>query len=370
LDLIRGREVLRNVGEGTSSQGSSPAGLREAAYWADADFDGDGRVDLAAIQPNGEVVLLGNQTKTQNRWLTVGLTGVKVTKLALGAEVEVKAGPRYQKKVYSGIPLLFGLGTAADVDTVRISWPNGLIQNQTKETAGRAVAYREAPKLAGSCPMVFAWNGREFQFLGDILGVAPLGASSGDGNYFPVDHDEYLQIPAELLKPRNGRYEIRITEELREVTYLDQVRLIAVDHPERSEIYTSEKFKSPPFADFRLYGVERRQYPLRATDGTGRNVLGRLIRRDRRYIDVPRPDLSGVAGMHTLDLDFGKGAAERNQAILVLNGWTDWADGSVFLNASQRPGGSLVLPYLQVKDAGGRWRTVIEDMGVPSGSPR
>jgi hypothetical protein len=74
--------------------------------------------------------------------------------------------------------------------------------------------------------------------------------------------------------------------------------------------------------------------------------------------------------MHALDLDFGAAAAPGDRAVLILNGWTDWADGSVFLNASQRPGAGLILPYLQVKDAAGSWRTVVEDMGIPSGSPR
>ena len=48
----------------------------------------------------------------------------------------------------------------------------------------------------------------------------------------------------------------------------------------------------------------------------------------------------------------------------------DWADGSTFLNASQRPDGGLVFPYLQVKDDAGQWRTVLEDMGIPSGKPK
>jgi tetratricopeptide (TPR) repeat protein len=242
-DLIAGGEIYRNLGAAKFAAGRTWAGVPKSPAWAQADFDGDGRTDLAGVTPEGRILLLRNRTATQNHWLRVGLAGVKSPRLAAGAEVEVKAGPHYRKESYQGLPLLLGLGPYAGADTVRISWPNGLIQNERNQPAGRTAVFQEAPRLSGSCPMVFAWNGREFQFLADILGVAPLGASSGDGQYFPVDHDEYLQIPAESLAPRDGRYEIRITEELREVSYIDQVRLIALDHPESLEIYTSEKFK-------------------------------------------------------------------------------------------------------------------------------
>ena len=49
--------------------------------------------------------------------------------------------------------------------------------------------------------MIFTWDGGKFRFITDVLGVAPLGAASGDGSYFPVDHDEYVQIPGEALRP-------------------------------------------------------------------------------------------------------------------------------------------------------------------------
>src|SRR5262249_5731334 len=58
-----------------------------------------------------------------------------------------------------------------------------------------------------------------------------------------------------------------------------------------------------------------------------------------------------------------------NRAVLVLNGWVDWADGSTFL-ATMQAHKDLVFPYLQVKDAAGNWKTVIEDMGMPSGKPK
>src|SRR5437016_10801633 len=290
-------------------------------------------------------------------------------KLAPGATVEVKAGASYQKKIYHGVPLLFGLAAYKNVDTVRITWPNGLIQNEPKQPVTTALNFKEAQRLSGSCPMIFAWNGKRFEFITDVLGVAPLGASSGDGNYFPVNHSEYIRIPGESLVERNGSFEVRITEELREVSYLDRVQLMALDHPAGEEIFTNDKFKSPPFPEFRLYGVEKRIYPANARDSHGRDVLGRLVKRDQAYPDAFRRDYNGVAELHHLDLDFS-GAAADGRAALVLNGWGDWADGSTFLRASQESKSGLILPYLQVKNSRGEWQTVIDDMGIPAGKPK
>jgi tetratricopeptide (TPR) repeat protein len=369
-DLVARNALYRARGEGKlERQDAVPAGLGSSVALAVADFNKDGRLDIAAVSEDGSLHVFENQTATHNNWLRVAIGGVKNLKLAPGATVEVKTGASYQKKIYDGVPLLFGLAGYKEVDTVRITWPNGLIQNEPKQPVLTALNFQEAQRLSGSCPMIFAWNGKRFEFITDVLGVAPLGASSGDGQYFPVADQEYVQIPGESLVERAGAYEIRITEELREISYLDRVQLIALDHPARTEIFTNEKFKSPPFPDFRLYGVTRRIYPTRARDSAGHDVLARLLRRDRTYPDSFRRDYSGVAELHHLDLDFND--AERDgRAILILNGWVDWADGSTFVRASQESKGGPIFPYLQMKNAQDEWQTVIEDMGIPAGKPK
>jgi hypothetical protein len=361
-DLVAGRTVYRNF------QALPVSGLPDAVLWAAADFRRDGVTDLAAVSSDGKVQFIANETAHRGNWLTVGLEGVKTPKIPAGAEVEVKAGSLYQRKRYENTALTFGLGDRDVADTVRITWPNGMIQNEVRKPARQRLQITEAPRLSGSCPMIFTWNGRCFEFITDVLGVAPLGASSGDGTRFPVDHDEYVSIPGTSLAPKQGKYEIRITEELNEVSYLDQFRLLALDHPRTIEVFTNEKWKSPPYPDFRLYGVKRRNYPRAAHDDRGRDVLPALLHRDRVYVDAFARDEAGVAETHALELDFGD-AARANRAVLVLNGWVDWADASTFVQAAQS-GHALVSPYLQVKDQSSQWQTVIADMGMPSGKTK
>ena len=365
-DLLAGRPglLLLNRPRGFERGG---AGAPAESLITMADFDGTGRPARARIA-GGTLYLDHDTTSDFGNWIEVALTGVKNLKSAVGAKVEVKSGVVYEKQTYEGVPLVFRLVGQKEIETVRITWPNGLIQNELNQPVNKVAAIKEAPRLSGSCPMIFTWNGERFVFITDVLGVAPLGASSGDGQFFPVDHDEYVSIPGELLRERDGAYEVRVTEELHEVSYLDQIKLLALDHPARAEIVTNEKFKSPPFPEFRLFGVEQRVYPKRARDDRGNDVLAALRQRDFTYPDAFRRNSAGVAEMHHLDLDFG-GAAASNHAVLVLHGWVDWADGSTFLSSMQERR-DLVFPYLQVKDAAGNWKTVIGDMGIPSGKPK
>jgi tetratricopeptide (TPR) repeat protein len=369
----RGLADLVGTGSTMRNKGSASFAAAETAVTADAIAlygidEADGSHSVASIRKDGSLQMIHSTTPSAH-WIGATLTGVKNPKLAYGAKVEIRAGLLYQKRAYYGLPITFGLRGRTEVESVRITWPNGLIQNQVRQAGDKAWPVKEAQRLSGSCPMIFTWNGQSFEFLTDVLGVAPLGAASGDGSYFPVDHDEYVYIPGERMQMRNGQYEVRVTEELREVSYLDRIQLIAIDHAADTEIFTNDKFKSPPFPEFRLFGAKQRVYPAAARDSHGHDVRNALLHRDEQYAGSFARDFQGVAETHFVDLDFGHAAA-ANKAVLILNGWVDWADGSTFKAASQASKEGLVMPYLQVKNKRGEWQTVVEDMGIPAGKPK
>ncbi len=368
-DALHSGGAAFNAGGNQTKRGETGLPAFEAA--AAADFDGDGKVDLITIGPDGAVSLAHNTTPSAGKGLTVRLVGVKSAQLARGSRVEVKAGPVYRKQVYTGAPMHIGVGDEQAIDTIRVTWANGMIQNETAQPTSGLISIEEKPRLSGSCPMIFTWNGRELEYISEVLGVAPLGASLGGGRFFPVDHDEYVLIRGDQLVERDGHFEIRITEELREVAYLDQVRLIAVDRPVDLEIYTNEKFKAPPFPEFRLFGVhpEQKISPRAARDGNGRDVLERLGAIDGRYVDDFERTFRNTAEKHELILDLA-GLDGRDRSMLFLTGWVDWADASTIVAGSQTRDRKIQPPLLQVRDAQGEWRTIIEDLGLPGGARR
>ena len=62
--------------------------------------------------------------------------------------MEIKTGASYQKRTYRGVPLLFGVDSYMSADSVRISWPNGLIQNEAEQPVNKAIDYQEAQRLS------------------------------------------------------------------------------------------------------------------------------------------------------------------------------------------------------------------------------
>ena len=117
------------------------------------------------------------------------------------------------------------------------------------------------------------------------------------------------------------------------------------------------------------FGGRKRFYPLKARAADGSDALRAVSKKDRSYAGGFKRDFHGVAEMHSVEFDFGA-AAKDGRAVLVLNGWVDWADGSTFLARAQASKDGLQPPRLEVKNERGEWVTALADMGMPAGKPK
>ncbi|HKY28629.1 MAG TPA: FG-GAP-like repeat-containing protein [Pyrinomonadaceae bacterium] len=381
------------------------------------DIDSDGDVDLIFLSSSGELRVARNDGGNANPAVRVNLAGKVSNRSGVGAKVELRAGSLAQKlEVYSASPapapadLIVGLGKRKSADVVRVLWPAGIVQAETQiaESRGNTLSVTELDRKPSSCPYLYVWNGERFEFVTDFMGGGEMGHLEAPGVFNTPDPDEYVRIRGDQLKERNGHYEVRVTNELEEAVFLDRLQLIAVAHPEAVEVYPNEGLKAPPLAPFKLYSTRSARPPVSAIDDHGHDVVSRITHLDRDYPDDFRlQNIRGFADEHSLTmrlfeeksnvqrpksnvrlstsahdvggrdsnrakqtLDIGRWTLDDGERILLLlTGWTDYAWSSDNLAASHS-GRSLKTPALQVKDARGRWRTVIENIGIPVGRPQ
>ncbi len=141
-------QVLENLGGGRFADASAAVGLHPGPLvngrgLAAADYDNDGRVDIAVNSIGGKLILLHN-TGASGHWLEV-----KLARFAPGAVVTavLPDGRRLVREVQAGSSYLssedprvhFGLGTATRLKELVVRWPGGMTTRQTGVGADRIV---------------------------------------------------------------------------------------------------------------------------------------------------------------------------------------------------------------------------------------
>jgi hypothetical protein len=327
----------------------------------------EGKLDLLGTLSNGRLVVF-ERSGGPPHWLEVKLDGYKSNKQCAGTIVELKAGNFYKKVQATAPSVRVFTGDLAKLDVVRITWPNQIVQNSVDVATDQPLVVRESERLASSCPFLYVWNGERYVFLTDILGGAPLGELLPDGSRLKPNPEEFVRLSADLVS-HDGTYTFQITDELREADYVDQARLIAVDHPATEEIYANEIYSSSPGPPA-LYAVREKRLPVSAVDDHGADVLPLIRHVDGRYpADFRRDRIPGLADVHSLTLELGA-LPEARRVALWLEGWVLWTDSNTSRALMSGAQPSIVPPSLEVRDEQGRWVTVIPDMGLPSGTNR
>ncbi len=375
--------MLRNLGEQGFEDVSVKLGLDKIKLTNPrsliaADVDGDNDSDLVVSQLGSDPIILRNDGGNKNHALLLKFKGLADNKTGLGTKVEVFAGTLWQKWEVAGAvgyasqgppEILAGLGSADHADIVRMLWPTGVLQDEI-EIAAKPVTFTEIDRRGSSCPTLFVWNGEKYEFISDVIGAGVIGHWISPTAKNTADPDEWIKVDGSRLKAREGYFSVRFGEPMEEVNFIDQLRLVAVDHPVGTDVYPDERFlDDPPFASGAPVLTSKPHAPAGAWDDHGHDVITLLSARDHQYVqDFTNLSFAGFANMHSLTLDLGTWTPQ-NPLRLFLHGFIEYFSATS-MYAAWQAGLQPISPYVEAQMPDGTWKRVLDDMGFPAGLPR
>ena len=371
LDLISsksgGTAIWLSDGDGNYSRLAAAA---RAATFTMADVTGGGRLDLIGLSADGSPVRLGNRgtknyhSKSIRPRAADAVGDQRINPFGLGGEIEVRAGTLFQKQAVTDPVVHFGIGENLLVDVARIIWPNGDVQAEFELLSDETVQARQ--RLKGSCPWLFTFDGERMRFVTDFIWRSPLGLRiNAQETAGVMMTEDWVKIEGSELKPRGGVYDVRVTAELWETHFFDHVSLMAVDHPEGTEVFVDERFAFPP-PDLELKATGPLQPVERVVTGTGTEVTDLVRARDEDYLaEFEQGPYQGIAEEHSLVVELGDPSTDS--IYLIAEGWIRPTDSSINVAISQGDHPPPQGIRLDVPDGRGDWSVLYENLGFPAG---
>jgi hypothetical protein len=137
-----------------------PMVARGAAY---ADYDLDGDLDLLVTTNNGPARLFRNDGGNANNCLRISVIGMGSNRDGIGTRIQalidgkpgpwamVRTGSSYLSQ--SELAVTLGLGNKTEVSGLRITWPNGQVEDLPRLAANQSVTVQEGAGVVRSKPL-------------------------------------------------------------------------------------------------------------------------------------------------------------------------------------------------------------------------
>ncbi|MCG3161524.1 MAG: hypothetical protein JMDDDDMK_02707 [Acidobacteria bacterium] len=346
---------------------------RATRDYAIVDSTGDGRLDLVGISYGEKPVQLINHGTKNYHHQTIRTRAAKATgdqrinSFGIGGEIEIRSGLLTQKQVIISPVLHFGLGENSQADVARIVWPNGSVQAEFELKADQSALAEQ--RLKGSCPMLFAWDGKRISYVKDTAPWSPalglrINAQVVAGIY---QTEEWFKIPGDKIAPRDGMYDLRVTAELWETFYIDHYSLMVVDHPQGTEAFSDERFSVPP-PPLKLYATGATKAFAKASDDRGQDVSATVRDLDQKYLDTfGKGRYQGVTRDHWVELELPADAPRDKQLYLIGHGFLHPTDGSINVAYGQTGYPPPQGLSIETPDTQGNWSTAKSGLGFPAG---
>ncbi|MBT8132229.1 MAG: hypothetical protein KJO35_08165, partial [Gammaproteobacteria bacterium] len=301
----------------------------------------------------------------------------------IGTRVELRVGSRWtivdtldrlSSPGQSLQPLMLGLGGADTADYVALTWSDGVFQTELDLAATGPHRIVETQRQLSSCPVLFAWDGEQFRFVTDVLGVGGLGFFVEPGVAATPRPWEFLQLPADLLAEKDGQLVFKLSEPMEELAYIDSVRLHSYDLPDGVSMVMDDRMViEGPAATGEPLFYERLTLPVQAVDGAGNDVTRRVSEADLKAMEVGPLDprfIGRLAGTSVITVDFPWPLDQQSGTpILIIDGWIEYPYSQTVFAAWQADE-HFLAPTLEAYGRDGYWHTVHTRFGYPAGMPR
>jgi len=362
------------------------------AGWAIAQLDAGRGPSVVAIGADSDAgPLIWGPGSGRFPFVTVSLTGrdprsrqIRSNASGIGTQITARAGSRWTAldtyRPQSGVgqslqPIAIGTGGLPQVDFVALLWSDGVFQTEIDLAPSPPRTIAETQRQLSSCPVLFAFDGRRFAFVTDLLGVGGIGTPTGPGGYAEPRPRENVLLPEGALAARAGRFALKITEPMEEVAYIDSARLVAYDLPPGWQVALDERQSiTDPIAtgEPRFYRDERLPFQATAIDPATEDVTAAITKADGVAAPPGRVDPRhiGRTDPHRLELRFDRPLdAQAGAPLLVADGWIEYPYAQT-LFAAWQAGAAYRAPTIAARGTDRQWHVLREAFGYPAGMPR
>ena len=356
------------------------------------DIDGDGDPDLIIEKDDGSLWLVRNSLDIENKNLHAFRAHLggrrdgddrRTNLLGFGARLELRNPDQALLAFQEGSaghrarglqPVVIGVATSTRISSLIIEWPDGVLQAEIDVPVDHCQEIEEVQRKSSSCPILFTFDGKQWNFISDFMGGGGLGFWIGPDKYAPPEPTEVVRIQPGALQQVDGKLRLSIMEPMQEVCYADRLQLLAIDHPDSQSCYPEEFFAvqaDPPSGEALLLQDSDRVFPHAARDASGEIDTARILATDRIY-SGPRallPDLVGYCEDQVWEFSFDS-IPEGDRVCLFLDGWIEYPYSRINFAAYQG-NKRLAAPTFRWRSAAGEpWQLLGEEIGYPAGMPK
>lgn len=326
---------------------------------------GPGRYDFMTLAPTG---------RSEADQMRSNASGI-------GTRINVRVGGRWvvlnSLDTHSGpgqslAPIAVGLNGQAMADFVALEWSDGVTQSEIGLASGQLHEISETQRQLASCPVLFVWDGSQYRFVSDVLGVGGMGFLTAPGTYAQPRPFEVFLFEQNVLAPKNGRYHIKLTEPMEENAYVDAAMLRVFDVPVGWSLVIDERMAAnePEPSGAPIFYRESFD-PVRAWSNVAEDVTDLITVHDL-HAPSPGETDSRFVGLlrdkQVVTIEFAD-AIDREGVTLVADGWVEYGYSQTVFAAWQA--GQEYQPVtLEARDGLGQWHVVAKDFGYPAGMPR